>query len=65
MTSQRVESTGGSGANGLIRNRTETLATRSRNRVLVCSGIIGRPDRAKIKQNKQTNKKRWQGQRGH
>ena len=40
----------------LIRNRTETLATHSRNRVLVCSGIIGRTDRVKIKQNKQTNK---------
>ena len=32
------------------------LATHSRNRLLVCSGIIGRTDRAKIKQNKQTNK---------
>ena len=35
------------------------LATPSRNRVLVCSGIIGRTDRAKIKQNKkQTNKQK-------
>ena len=33
------------------------LATHSRNRLLVCSRIIGRTDRAKIKQNKQTNKK--------
>ena len=40
----------------LIRIRTETLATHSSNSVLVCSGIIGRTDRAKIKQNKQTNK---------
>ena len=43
----------------LIRNRTEMLATHSRNRLLVCSGIIGRTDRAKIKQNKkQTNKQK-------
>ena len=42
----------------LLRNRTEMLATHSRNRVLVCSGIIGRTDRAKIKQNKQTNKQK-------
>ena len=40
----------------LLRNRTERLATRSRNRLLVCSGIIGKTNRAKIKQNKQTNK---------
>ena len=32
------------------------LATHSRNTLLVWSGIIGRTDRAKIKQNKQTNK---------
>ena len=49
----------------LIRNRTEMLVTHSRNRVLVCSGIRDSTDRAKIKQNKQTNKKRGQGQRGH
>ena len=49
----------------LIRNRTETLATHSRNRLLVCSGITRRTDTAKIKQNKQTNKQRRQGQRGH
>ena len=41
----------------LIRNRTETLATPSRNRVLVCSGITGRTDRAKIKQNNKRTKK--------
>ena len=40
----------------LLRNRTETLSTHSRNRLLVCSGITDRTDRAKIKQNKQTNK---------
>ena len=34
------------------------LATHSRNRLLVCSRIIGRTDRAKIKQNKQTNKQK-------
>ena len=40
----------------LLRNRTETLSTHSRNRLLVCSGITDRTDRAKIKQNKQTKK---------
>ena len=41
----------------LLRNRAETLATHSRNRLLVCSGIIGKLIELKLnKTNKQTKK---------